>query len=64
MNTTKVQNALDKTNALIQQLESIIIEVRKQEQAIVNHRVSLGAQLAELKTQAAMYENMLNDKED
>jgi hypothetical protein len=65
MNTQNVQNALNETNALIRQLEPIIASVKQQEQAIINHRVSLDYQLTRLREKAEFYTRMLeNEKED
>ncbi len=52
MNTEKMKQEVAQIEAQIELLKPIIEEVRKQEQAIVAHRVALGVKLSELKSRA------------
>jgi len=52
MNTEKMKQEVAQIDAQIELLKPIIEEVRKQEQAIVAHRVALGVKLSELKSRA------------
>jgi hypothetical protein len=52
MNTEKMKTELAQIDAQIALLLPIIEDVRKQESAIVSHRVQLGVKLTDLKTRA------------
>ena len=64
MNIDKIQQRINEAKALMEQLQPIIEETRRQEQTIINHRVKLESQMASLRESVNTYEGWIENAKE